>query len=158
MPQGETSIPLEQLPDDHQWIHFPLVATVGVPNAGTHIGQFYADRDMVLDRIIVGVGAATSGATTTCIRVFYRATPILTANDGNANFVLGGAGIADEVVVYDRTAESNATGPFTKVIEEVNVQGQNFIPAGNWVNVVLYSTTQASQNANVSVKFRTKIA
>jgi hypothetical protein len=144
---GENSLPTQYYPDDQTIIVEGLSAT---PAAGVPV--LYADRDLIIDSVVVGTLTASSGGTTATIQKTTAATrtgtTITPASPGATLTSIMGAGTiaigtAGTVVV----ATDTATTYLDKTL--------NKLDAGNWLLFVPASVATAFAGT-IQIRFRSR--
>ena len=127
-------IPLvtQHYPDDFQ------IITLGLNTTGDGADQamFYADRNIVIDSVVVGTSVADTGAT---CAVKYATSPVA-------------ATIASGTAVTN-TMDVSATGTVTATI----VTTANEIAAGNWIGLDFTAATDSLKGV-VQIRFRSRVA
>lgn len=157
---GENSLMTQHYPDDFQ------VVTLSYPGAVVHdpTALLYADRDLVVDQIVVGVHAAGGGSYALNFRVSpdcrnTSATSMCTINLDTANVADGDTIIAntDSVLRYNSSGvlQSTTTGSVAINAVTANVQS-NTIDRGSWL-VIDPSGTAGSGRAIIQVRFRSRV-
>jgi|688.fasta_scaffold341983_1 hypothetical protein len=110
---------------------------------------FYADRDIVIDSLVVGV--AVAGGISSAIK-FTKTTSGTAANpaDPTVANITGGTDITETVMI---DAVATASAPLLSTSTDVNI-----VKAGNWVGVERVSGTFGTPNLIFRVRFRSRVA
>lgn len=150
-----TSLVTQHYPDDFQVCTFPIMSAPVDP-----FPAFYADRDMVVDSVTVGVQAA-GGANG---RLFLETaaapnadsgTVFCTINiDGTSNTTAGDTIISttDGVLRREAAGTSGNVGASTLINAE-----NNLVKAGQWVMLDFGGTVTGFRGV-VQVRFRSRVA
>jgi hypothetical protein len=145
-----TPLVTQHYPDQFQTIHFNALDRYGAGATDGSNGSyaiFYADRDMAVDSIVIGI--AQAGAASSTLRIFKTtagtaaspATPLF-----NSTTALTTAAQAADATagVYPQTLVTPA-------------QDTNIVRAGNWIGVVLSGTLTTFRGA-IQIRLRSRIA
>jgi len=157
---GENSLPVQHYADDFQILTIPFVTASGItdPNA-----ILYADRDLVIDEIVVGV--TTVGASGALINFRASTNPGDTAaasmcviNVDTANVTASDTLVAttDNVLRYSSAGALQTTTVGSTAINGVTAGVQsNFIPKGSWL--VVDPTSASSARVIIQIRFRSRL-
>jgi len=142
---GENSLPTQYYHDDQQVVTEVIVAC---PAGGVPI--LYADRNLIVDSVVVGVLTASSGGATATIQ---KSTSTTMASP--ATILAGSVGtfsIASSNTFFNLTTESGVgtLGASTKLDNT-----KNTLDAGSWLMFVPASAATASL-ITVQVRFRSR--
>ena len=152
------SLLTQNYPNDFQVVTIPNVSAI--PHDPTLV--LYADRDLVIDQIVVGVHAVggtdallTFESTTDIDNTAAAGTVLASVNVDTANVGAGNTIVTSTHGVTRRNdagvLQSGATG--TTVINSAN----NVIPAGSWL-IIDSSGTMTGARVSVQVRFRSQLA
>lgn len=127
-----TPIVTQYYPDDFQ------IITLGLNTTGDGADQamFYADRNIVIDSVVVGTSVADASAT---CAVKYATSPV-------AATIASGTAVTNAMDV-------SAAGTVTATI----VTTANEIAAGNWIGLDFASATDSLKGV-VQIRFRSRVA
>jgi hypothetical protein len=159
---GETSLPVQHYADDFQILTVPFVSAAGVTDPNPIL---YADRDLVIDEIVVGItvigGAAAvlnfrvsnnpaeTAAASMCIINLDGAVPNVVANDTLI-------ATTDNVLRYSSTGTLYTTAAGSTAINGVTAGVQsNLIPKGSWL--VVDPTSATAARVIVQIRFRSRL-
>ena len=157
---GESSLPVQHYADDFQVVSIPFwAAAITDPTP-----ILYADRDLVIDEIVVGVTVV--GGTSYALDFESSTSPIGTAgasmctiNVDTANVSAGDTLVAttDNVLRYSSAGALQTTTVGSTAINGVTAGVQsNFIAKGSWL-VVDISGTVGSGRVVVQIRFRSRL-
>lgn len=157
---GETSLLVQNYSDDFQILAIPFTsAAVNDPTA-----ILYADRDMIIDEIVVGVHAV--GGTgykfdfeVSTNSVGSAGVSMCTINIDTANVALGDTLVAttDNVLRFNSAGVLQTTTTGSTAINGVTAGVQsNFIPRGSWL-VMDVDGTVGSARVIVQIRFRSRL-
>lgn len=143
---GENSLPTQYYHDDQQVLNEMLSA----PAAAVPI--LYADRDLIIDSVVVGTYTASSGGATATIQKTTAATRTGTtitpaAPNATPTSIMGAGTIAISAAGTVVVATDTATTYLSK--------DQNKLDAGNWLLFVPVSGATAFVGS-VQVRFRSR--
>ena len=119
-----------ELPDFFQDLSFPIDHTL-IPNGTNCILLFYAERDVVIDSVIVGVATADS--------ITFQLLSVAAPSDTTGT------------AIHDTAVSLSATGT-TKPTININ---QNVVPAGYWL-LAKYSGSSNTLHMGVHIRYRTR--
>ena len=158
---GETSLLPQYYNDDFQVLSFPLITTAGVTDP---LPILYADRDMVIDEIVVAVPVVGTGGTAT-INFEISTNPLeqggtsmCTINVDTANIVAGDTLVAptDNVLRYSLAGALQTTAVGSTAINGVTAGVQsNCIPKGSWL--IIDPNTATAARVIVQIRFRSRL-
>lgn len=126
---GESTLPVEQYPDDFQILSFPFGHTLD--GADNTIPLFYADRILVIDSIVFGVASVQAS---------------LTAQLQEATTPQAASGTALHTAQSMATAGTYSVSPSTSA---------NTISAGNWV-ILKFSAATTAVHGCVTIRVRSR--
>jgi hypothetical protein len=121
-----------ELPDFFQDLSFPISHTL-IPNGTKCVLLFYAERDLVIDSVIIGV-AATDGITCQLLSVTDPSNTTGTA-------------------IHDTAVSLSATGNTKPTVNISN----NVVPTGNWL-LAKYSGSSNTLHMAIHIRYRTRQA
>ena len=131
----------QQYPDDFQVFSF----SVSPPIGGTPL--LYADRDIVIDSIVIGNTAASAGDTVQLTKT--------TTGTSTTPVSLSGSSFSTGTALH--AAQSvTAAGTFVQTLTNTNTDN-NIVKAGNWVGLDLVGTTGAAVVC-IQIRYRSRIA
>jgi hypothetical protein len=119
---------------------------VGAITSGTAL--IYADRDLVIDSIVIGVSVVGGSGATVKLAKTTTGTSASPASAAPASFT-GGTDL--------HTAQSiTATGTFIPSLTTPNLD-TNLVKAGNWVGIVT-GGTYGTPTVAVQIRYRSRVA
>lgn len=134
-------------PDDFQVMSAVISPAVTAQTVATY-AFFYADRDLVIDSIIVGAGG--NPATATNIRMLFRKTTTGTlASPASAGDISSGTTISP-----NQNLPTSGGGTFNYPIA-TPASDLNLVKAGNWVGFT-YSTNDANGFPTYAIQVRVR--
>ena len=155
---GENSLLPQYYQDDFQ------VTVLSYPAAAIHnpTAVLYADRDLIVDEIVVGVHTASAAAATFSFEVSpdctsESGTSMCTINVNSSNVAAGDTIVAttDSVLRYNSTGALETTATGSTAINGVTAGVQsNQIPKGSWLIVDPDVATAA--RAIIQIRFRSR--
>jgi hypothetical protein len=157
---GESSLPVQYYADDFQILTVPFTsAAVNDPTA-----ILYADRDMIIDEIVVGVHAVggvgySFDFEASTNPVGQSGVSMCTINIDTANVTVGDTLVAttDNVLRYSLTGVLQTTTLGSTAINGVIAGVQsNCIPKGSWL-VMDVAGTVGSGRVIVQIRFRSRL-
>ena len=157
---GETSLLPQYYNDDFQILTVPFTgAAVNDPTA-----ILYADRDMVIDEIVVGVHAVGGTGYKFDFEVNTNSVgaggvSMCTINIDTANVTVGDTLVAttDNVLRYSSAGALQTTTTGSTAINGITAGTQsNFIPKGSWL-VIDVDGTVGSGRVIVQIRFRSRL-
>lgn len=160
---GETSLLPQYYNDDFQVLSHTF--TGAIINDPTAI--LYADRDMVIDEIVVGVHAASTAAGAGAISFEVSTNPIDTSatvvaciismDDDNVDAGNTVVATTDSVIRFNSAGVALTTATGSTAINGVTAGVQsNLIPKGSWL--ILDTTgTFTGGRATVQIRFRSRL-
>lgn len=116
----------------------------------TSTALIYADRDIAIDSIVIGVGASASGNAMT----FGKTTAGTASSPASPLFISSGTTLISALTGSTSVA---AAGTVTATLLTPS-NDTNVVRAGNWFGVVYTAGTLASLRATVQIRFRSAIA
>ena len=156
---GEQSLIPQYYPDDFQ------VLTLSYPGAAVHdpTALLYADRDLIIDEIVVGVHTAGSTSYAFNFRVSpdctsTSAASMCTINIDTANVSAGDTLVAttDGVIRFNSSGVAQTTATGSVAINAVSAGVQtNTIDRGSWL-VIDPSGTVGSGRGIIQIRFRSR--
>lgn len=157
---GETSLLPQYYNDDFQIMTVPFLTASGVTDPNPIL---YADRDLVVDEIIVGV--TTVGGAAAVLNFEVSPNPseqggvsMSTINVDTANIVAGDTLVAttDNVLRYSSTGTLYTTAAGSTAINGVTAGVQsNLIPKGSWL--IIDPTSAGAARVVVQIRFRSRL-
>lgn len=149
---GETSLLPQYYHDDFQVLSYTFTgALINDPTA-----ILYADRNLILDEIVVGIHAASTAAASGAISFDVSTNPIDTAgtvvctistDDDNVDAGNTVVATTDSVIRYSSAGAALSTATGSTAIDKTT----NFIPKGSWL---ILDTTGTFTGARVIVQIR----
>lgn len=159
---GETSLLPQYYNDDFQILSIPFLTASGVTDPNPIL---YADRDLVIDEIVVGVPTLGGAAAVLNFRVSTNPAEVSSASmciinlDGAVpNLVANDTLIAttDNVLRYSSTGTLYTTAAGSTAINGVTAGVQsNLIPKGSWL--VIDPTSAGAARVVVQIRFRSRL-
>ena len=157
---GESSLLPQYYNDDFQ------VITLSYPAAQIHdpTPVLYADRDLIVDEILVGVHTAVAAAATFNFEVStdcqaQTGTSMCTINVNTAGSVASGDTIVattDSVLRYNSSGVLQTTATGSTPINGVTAGVQsNLIPKGSWL--LIDPDTATGARAAIQIRFRSRL-
>lgn len=156
---GENSLLPQYYHDDFQ------VITLSYPAAQIHdpTPVLYADRDLIVDEIVVGVHTAPAAAATFNFEVntdcqSQSGTSMCTINVNSTNVTSGDTIVAttDSVLRYNSSGVLQTTATGSTAINGVTAGVQsNQIPKGSWL--MIDPDTASGARAAIQIRFRSRL-
>ena len=138
-----TPLVTQHYPDDFQVVTYSLhnYATLAAST-----GWLYADRDLIVDAVYVGISTVAGQAGT------VKVTKSTTGSASSPVAPLNGT-----QVDITTTVALNATG--TTVLTPISTSGANEVKAGNWISLTVGGTTLTSGLVgSIVLRFRSRYA
>ena len=155
---GETSLLPQYYNDDFQVVVFNNA--IAAPHDPTIL--LYADRDMIIDEIVVGVHAVGGAAAVLSFEASVdiasttpAGTPMATVNIDTANITAGDTFVLTTDGITRTTSAGVVTTSSTGT-SIVNMKDNNQIPKGSWLVADITGTIGAGRVA-VQVRFRSRL-
>jgi hypothetical protein len=156
---GENSLLPQYYNDDFQ------VTVLSYPAAAIHdpTAVLYADRDLIVDEIVVGVHTAPAAAATFNFEVntdctSASGTSMCTINVNSTNIASGDTLVAttDSVLRYNSSGVLQTTATGSTAINAVTAGVQsNLIPKGSWL--IVDPDTATGARAIIQIRFRSRL-
>jgi hypothetical protein len=154
---GENTLPAQYYPDDFQVVVFNNA--IAAPNDPVLL--LYADRDLIVDEIVVGVHAVGGSSAVLSFETSTdpssttpSATPMATVNIDTANITAGDT----FVLISDGITRTTAAGVVTTSstgTSIANMKDQNKISKGSWL-VIDITGTIGGGRVGVQIRFRSR--
>jgi hypothetical protein len=154
---GANSLVTQHYPNDFQIVTVPFVAAASTSDP---VVFMYADRDLVIDSVVVGI--IVPGGGNGRLNIEEATAPNSSAGtiicsfniDGGNNAAAGDTIISDtdSVVRIDAAGDSQNVGASTKINN-----ANNLIQKGRWV-MIDFENTFAAFRGTVQIRFRSMVA
>jgi hypothetical protein len=145
-----TPLVTQHYPDDFQVVTFNALDRYGSGATDGSNGSyaiFYADRDVAVDSIVIGI--AQAGAASSSLRIFKTTTG--TATSPATPLFNGTTALTTAAQAGDATA-----GFYTQTLV-TPANDTNIVRAGNWIGVLLVGTLTAFRG-QIRIRLRSAIA